>query len=325
MLVVVALGGNALLRRGQQLTVEEQRASAAFAARSVAALAAEHHVVVTHGSGPQVGLLALQAAAFKDVPSYPLDVLDAESEGMVGYLFEQELGRHMAPDRLATLQTRIVVDPNDPAFARPTELVGALYDGFEAERLARARRWTIGRDNGGWRRVVASPRPTAIVELPTIRILVDHGVTVLCAGGGAIPVAPTATGDLRGIEAVVDLDLTAALLATALDADALLLLTDTDAVYADWGTDAARPLGATTVGELHSLRLPAGSMGPKVDAVCTFVDQGGWLGGIGAVGDAAAILRVEAGTRLGPAVGTGDHTAAAGRFGSTPPRLTRKP
>ncbi len=319
MLVVVALGANALLRRGQRLTVEAQRANVEFAARAVAGIAAEHHVVVTHGTGPQVGLLALQDAAFREVPSYPLDVIDAESEGMVGYLLEQELGRHIPKDKLATLLTQVVVDPDDPAFARPTRPVGPLYDGLEAERLARSRRWTIGCDRGGWRRVVASPRPTAIVELPTIRILVDHGITVICAGGGGIPVAPTATGDLQGVEAVVDKDLTAALLATGLDADALLLLTDADGVYADRGTDDAEPLAGTTVDELRSLRLQAGSMGPKGDAACSFVEHGGWLAGIGALGDAAAILRGEAGTRLGPAIRTGPEAMAASGWESTPP------
>jgi carbamate kinase len=298
MLIVVALGGNALIRRGEELTVEVQRSNAAVAARSVAELAAEHHLVVTHGNGPQVGLLALQNAAYRDVPSYPLDVLDAESEGMVGYLLEQELSRHLPPDRLATLLTQVTVDTGDPAFDRPSKPVGPLYDGIEAERLARAHGWTIVADSGGWRRAVASPRPVGIVELPTIRILVDHGITVICAGGGGIPVAPTAIGDLRGVEAVIDKDLAAARLATDLDADALLLLTDVDGVYADWGTAQARRLGASSLDELRSLPLAAGSIGPKVEAICSFIEGGGWLAGIGSLADAPAILRGDAGTRL---------------------------
>jgi carbamate kinase len=191
-----------------------------------------------------------------------------------------------------------VIDPDDPAFERPTKPVGPLYDPVEAERLARARGWSIAPDGSGWRRVVSSPRPRSIVELPTIRILVDHGVTVICVGGGGIPVAPGAAGYLRGVEAVIDKDLAAAQLAVDLDADALLLLTDVDAVYADWGTVNARPLHDTTVEELRALSLPAGSMAPKVEAVCTFVERGGWLGAIGSLSDAAAILRGEAGTRL---------------------------
>jgi len=298
MLVVVALGGNALLRRGQPLAADVQRANIEVAARAVAAIAAEHHVVLTHGNGPQVGLLALQNAAYTEVPAYPLDVLDAESEGMVGYVLEQELGRHLPPDRLATLLTQIVVDPDDPAFAHPTKPVGPLYDRVEAERLAHRLGWSIAPDGDRWRRVVPSPRPRSIVELATIRILVDRGVTVICAGGGGIPVVPTRAGHLRGVEAVIDKDLAAARLAIELDADALLLLTDVDAVYAGWGTPTARPLHDTSVDELRTLPLPAGSMGPKVEAICAFVEQGGWLGAIGSLSDAASILRGEAGTRV---------------------------
>jgi carbamate kinase len=298
MLVVVALGGNALLRRGEPLDADVQRANVAVAARAVAAIATEHHLVLTHGNGPQVGLLALQNAAYTEVPSYPLDVLDAETEGMVGYMLEQELGRHLPPDRLATLLTQVVVDPDDAAFDRPTKPVGPLYDRMEAERLAHRLGWSIARDGQAWRRVVPSPRPRSIVELPTIRVLVDHGVTVICAGGGGIPVVPTAPGHLRGVEAVVDKDLAAARLAMELDADALLLLTDVDAVYTGWGTPTTRPLHDTTVDELRALPLPAGSMGPKVEAICSFVEQGGWLGAVGSLSDAAPILRGEAGTRV---------------------------
>jgi carbamate kinase len=298
MLVVVALGGNALLRRGEPLDADVQCAHVAVAARAVAAIATEHHLVLTHGNGPQVGLLALQNAAYTEVPSYPLDVLDAETEGMVGYLLEQELGRHLPPDRLATLLTQVVVDPDDPAFDNPTKPVGPLYDRMEAERLAHRLGWSIARDGEAWRRVVPSPRPRSIVELPTIRILVDHGVTVTSAGGGGIPVVPTPAGHLCGVEAVIDKDLAAARLAMELDADALLLLTDVDAVYTGWGTPAARPVHDTTVDELRALPVPAGSMGPKVEAICSFVEGGGWLGAIGSLSDAAPILRGVAGTRV---------------------------
>jgi carbamate kinase len=299
MLVVIALGGNALLRLREPLSVDAQRANVAPAARALAKIAAEHHVVLTHGNGPRVGLLATQNTAYAGVPSYPLDVLDDESENMMGDLLEQELSHHLPPDRLATLLTQVVVDRDDPAFDHPTTAVGPLYDGIEAERLARARGWTVVPDGGAWRRVVPSPRPRSIVELPALRILVDHGVTVICAGGGGIPVASTVAGLLRGVEAVVDNDLAASLLARQLDADALLLLTDVDGVYTDWATSGARRLGHTSVGELRSLSLPAGSMGPKVEAICAFVEGGGWLGAIGSLDDAAAILRAEAGTRVG--------------------------
>lgn len=298
MLVVVALGGNALLRRGEPLDAAVQRANVKVAAEAVAEIAAEHRVVLTHGNGPQVGLLALQNEAYTDVAAYPLDVLDAETEGMVGYLLEQELGRHLPRERLATLLTQVIVDPDDPAFSNPTKFVGPVYEGRDARFLAHERGWTVAPDGDQWRRVVPSPEPRRIVELATLRLLVDHGVTVTCAGGGGIPVVPDGLGGLRGVEAVIDKDLAAALLATELRADALVLLTDVDGVYADWGTAEARPIRETTPGALRALDLPAGSMGPKVEAVCRFVEAGGRLAAIGALGDAASILTGGAGTIL---------------------------
>ena len=298
MLVVVALGGNALLRRGEPLDAAVQRANVKVAAEAVAEIAAEHRVVLTHGNGPQVGLLALQNEAYTDVAAYPLDVLDAETEGMVGYLLEQELGRHLPRERLATLLTQVIVDPDDPAFTYPTKFVGPVYEARDARFLAHERGWTVAPDGDDWRRVVPSPEPRRIVELDTIRLLVDHGVTVTCVGGGGIPVVPDGLGGLRGVEAVIDKDLAAALLATELQADALLLLTDVDAVYAGWGTAEARPIRQTTPQALRALDLPAGSMGPKVEALCRFVEAGGRLAAIGALGDAASILTGGAGTIL---------------------------
>jgi carbamate kinase len=298
MLVVVALGGNALLRRGERLDAAVQRANVKTAAEAIAELARDHRVVLTHGNGPQVGLLSLQNDAYEEVDAYPLDVLDAESEGMVGYVIEQELGRHLPPERLATLLTQIVVDPDDPAFAHPTKFVGPVYDADEARSLAAERGWTVAPDGPHWRRVVPSPEPKRIVEIQTIRILVDHDVTVTCAGGGGIPVAPDGLGGLRGVEAVIDKDLSASLLATALDADALVLLTDVDAVYTAWATPHQEAIHQTTAAELRSLDLPPGSMGPKVEAVCRFVENGGRLAAIGALDQAAAIVRGEAGTSV---------------------------
>jgi carbamate kinase len=296
MLVVVALGGNALLRRGEPMDAAVQRANVKVAAAAVAEIAESHGVVVTHGNGPQVGLLALQNEAYPEVEAYPLDVLDAESEGMVGYLIEQELGCHLPRERLATLLTQVVVDPLDPAFAEPTKPIGPRYEARDARFLAHDRGWAIAQDGDAWRRVVPSPEPKAIVELHTIRTLVHHGITVTCAGGGGIPVVPDGLNGLRGVEAVIDKDLSAALLAHQLGADALLLLTDVDAVYEGWGTPTARRLTVTTPAALRSLDLPAGSMGPKVEAACRFVEGGGRLAGIGALADAATILRGEAGT-----------------------------
>ncbi|HEX7165564.1 MAG TPA: carbamate kinase [Acidimicrobiales bacterium] len=301
MLVVIALGGNALLRRGEPLDAATQRVNAKVAAESVAEVARDHDVVLTHGNGPQVGLLALQNAAYPDVTPYPLDVLGAETEGMVGYLLEQELSDHVVQDRIAVLLTQVVVNASDPAFGHPTKFVGPVYDEASAKRLAAERGWTVAPDGPRWRRVVPSPEPGRIVELRTIRLLVQHRVLVICAGGGGIPVVEDANG-LRGVEAVVDKDLVAALLAAQLGADALLLLTDVDAVYEGWGTPAASAIRRATPEQLRSLGAAAGSMGPKVEAAARFVEQRGGVAGIGALDDAAAILRGEAGTSVTGAI-----------------------
>jgi carbamate kinase len=297
-LAVVALGGNALARRGEPLEVGVQRANVEVAARVIAEIAAGHRVVVTHGNGPQVGLLALQNEAYRDVAPYPLDVLDAESEGMVGYLLEQELGRHLPRRRLATLLTQVVVNRQDPSFGRPTKPVGPVYAESVAKALAGRRGWRVAPDGRGWRRVVPSPEPRRIIELDTIRLLVDHGVTVTCAGGGGIPVIADGVGGLRGVEAVIDKDLVAALLAVELRADLLVLLTDVDGVFEGWGTEDARLIRSTTPAELRALDLPAGSMGPKVEAVCRFVERRGGVGAIGALADGERVARGEAGTAV---------------------------
>jgi carbamate kinase len=299
MLVVVALGGNALLRRGQPADVTAQRANVTTAVEAIAELAAEHDVVVTHGNGPQVGLLALQGEAYTDVTPYPLDVLGAETEGMIGYLLDQELVNRLGGHRqVATLLTQVIVDADDPAFTRPEKFIGPIYDDDAAHGLASARGWAIAPDGRYWRRVVASPAPRSIVELRTIRILLDAGVVVVCAGGGGIPVVVGRDGRLRGVEAVVDKDRAAALLAEGLGAHALLMLTDVEAVQAGYGTPDARPLTDVHPDELAELAFAPGSMGPKIDAACQFADRTGRMAGIGALADAAAILRGERGTRV---------------------------
>ena len=295
MLVVVALGGNALLRRGEKLDVAVQRANVETAVAAIAELAREHDIVVTHGNGPQVGLLALQGEAYTGTDPYPLDVLGAESEGMIGYLLDQELTNRLNGRQVATLLTQVIVDAGDPAFGRPDKFIGPVYDDTKAHRLATERGWAIKSDGRHWRRVVPSPEPTAIVELATIRLLVDTGVLVVCAGGGGIPVAVDRDGRLRGVEAVVDKDRAAALLAEGLQAQALLLLTDVDAVKLD-----GEPLGEITAEALRQHTFAPGSMGPKVDAACRFAQRTGGLAGIGALADAAAILRGEKGTRVRP-------------------------
>jgi carbamate kinase len=296
--VVVALGGNALIRRGERAEAANQRANIVRAVRAVAALAHRDEVVVTHGNGPQVGLLALQAEAYRDVAPYPLDVLGAESEGMIGYLLEQELMNALPGRPVASLLTQVSVDAADPAFAEPSKPIGPVYDEPAGKRLAAERGWALAPDGHGVRRVVASPMPLAILELATIRLLIGAGVLVVCAGGGGIPVTITAEGAIHGVEAVVDKDRAAALLAEQLGADALLLLTDVPRVVAGWGTDAAVELGHATPTELRDLTFPVGSMGPKVEAACRFAERTGGLAAIGALDDAEAILAGHAGTQI---------------------------
>ncbi|HVY98593.1 MAG TPA: carbamate kinase [Dongiaceae bacterium] len=299
MLVVAALGGNALLKRGEKLSVENQRANVKKAAAALAAtVRAGHRLVVTHGNGPQVGLLALQAASGPADGQYPLDVLGAESEGMIGYLIEQEL-RNALPDRrlFATLLTQSVVDPDDPAFKTPTKPIGPIYDAATARRLAAERGWAIAPDGAHWRRVVASPKPIEILESTEIAFLAANEAIVICAGGGGIPVARSAGGMLHGVEAVVDKDLASALLARRLRADRLLLLTDVAAVYRDYGRPEARAIARAAPDALRKLDFAAGSMGPKVEASAGFADAGG-IAAIGRLEDAAELLAGTAGTQI---------------------------
>jgi carbamate kinase len=304
MRVVVALGGNALLRRGEPLTAENQRANARLACEALAPVALEHELVVSHGNGPQVGLLALQGAAYTEVPGYPLDLLGAQTEGMIGYLIQQELGNVLPFEKhLATLLTQIEVDPKDPAFDNPTKPIGPVYTAEEAEKLAAEKGWTFKPDGDSMRRVVPSPLPQRIFGLETIEVLLDEGAVVICAGGGGIPVMYTdeavpAGRRLVGIEAVIDKDLASALLAEQLKADLLVIATDVDAVYVDHGTPAARPLGRVTPQELAGLGFPAGSMGPKVEAARRFVEHTGGEAVIGSLVDIDAIVEGRAGTRV---------------------------
>ena len=299
MRIVAALGGNALLRRGERSDIATQRANMHAAASAIAALARQQHeLIVTHGNGPQVGLLALQAAAYPSGGEQPLDVLGAESEGLIGYMLELELANALPQRRVATLLTQTVVSAEDPAFRRPTKPVGPVYAFDEATELARQRGWAIARDGESWRRVVPSPQPQRIVEVEAIRLLAASGVLVICVGGGGVPVVVDEHGFYRGVEAVIDKDLAAAELATALGADLLLLLTDVGAVMADWGTPQARPLGQTTVAQLRAGDFAEGSMGPKVEAICRFVEGGGARAAIGALADACALAEGRAGTQV---------------------------
>jgi carbamate kinase len=297
MRVVVALGGNALLRRGERPDADAQRANVKAAVAALAPLAQEHELVVTHGNGPQVGLLALQSVADPALSSpYPLDVLGAETEGMIGYLIAQELENQLPGRQVATLLTQTLVAPDDPGFANPTKFVGPVLTREQAQHLAAERGWAVAADDGHWRRVVASPEPKRVIEIKTIRLLVESGVLVVCSGGGGIPVVRTDSGALRGVEAVIDKDRAAAVLAEALEADALLLLTDVAAVMRHWDTPEAHEITSARPDELRAEEFAPGSMAPKVEAVCRFVERTGGLGAIGALEDAEAILAGEAGT-----------------------------
>jgi carbamate kinase len=302
MRIVVALGGNALLRRGEPADAATQRENVVEAVESLAGLAAEHELVITHGNGPQVGLLALQGEAYRRVKPYPLDVLGAESEGMIGYLLDQELVNGLGGRPVATLLTQVIVDADDPAFSSPTKFIGPIYDDGEAEALAAERGWSMRRDGRTWRRVVPSPQPRSIVELSTIRLLMQAGVLVVCVGGGGIPVVVDRDGRLRGVEAVIDKDRAAALLAHGLEADALLLLTDVSAIERNYGTSDAAPIAEATPSELRALGLPDGSMGPKAEAAAWFAETTGGRAAIGALAEAAAVLVGHSGTTVAPRV-----------------------
>ena len=299
MLVVAALGGNALLQRGQPLTAQVQRENVKVAARALADIVkAGHQLVITHGNGPQVGLLALQNDAYTPGESYPLDVLGAQTAGMIGYLIEQEMEnalQHSCP--IVTLLTQVVVDLNDPAFSNPTKYIGPLYSQAQAEQRGVKSGWQIAQDGDKWRRVVASPQPLEIPDLQVLQLLVAQGAVVICNGGGGIPVVRDANNHLQGIEAVIDKDLSSAFLAKQLGADALLLLTDVEAVYQGFGTPEAQPLSTLTIAESHELNLPAGSMGPKINAACSFAESGGFSA-IGRLSEALALLSGQAGTHI---------------------------
>jgi carbamate kinase len=295
--IVAALGGNALLRRGETADAAPQLRHVAEAVPALAGIACRHSLVVTHGNGPQVGLLALESSADRGLTTpYPLDTLGAETQGMIGYWIARELGNALPAREVVAVVTQTVVDTGDPAFRTPTKFVGPAYDAARAEQLAGERGWQVRTDGSVWRRVVPSPEPCDIVELPAIRRLVADGVVVVAAGGGGIPVARRGDGALYGVEAVVDKDLAAAWMAVALNADLLLLLTDVDAVYADYGTPAARRLGRVTADELRRYAFPAGSMGPKVEAACRFVTATGGRAVIGALSEVDALVAGRAGT-----------------------------
>jgi carbamate kinase len=301
MRVVVALGGNALLKRGEPMTADAQRGNVRQAAPALAAVAGRHQLVLSHGNGPQVGLLALQAAAYDEVEAYPLDVLGAQTEGMIGYVLEQELGNLLPIEvPFATILTMIEVDPADPAFKDPTKFVGPVYTKPQADQLAGEKGWVFKPDGDSWRRVVPSPEPRRIFEIRPIRWLLDKDVVVICAGGGGVPTMylPDGQRTLAGVEAVIDKDLASQLLAREVGADLFVMATDVDGVYTGWGTPTQRRLGRVTPSELRELPFPAGSMGPKVEAAIRFVEATGNRAAIGGLNKIEAIVDGDAGTQV---------------------------
>lgn len=304
MRIVVALGGNALLRRGQPMTVANQRANVRIAAEALAPVALEHELVITHGNGPQVGLLALQGAAYHPDDAFPLDVLGAETEGLIGYLIEQELGNLLPFDKpLATLLTMVEVNHDDPAFADPTKFVGPLYDQAAAAQLAATKGWVVKQDGDAWRRVVPSPEPQRIFELRPVKWLLEQGAVVIAAGGGGIPTMYVpGTRTLVGVEAVVDKDRASALLAIEVAADQFVVATEADAIYVDWATPQQRAIRQATPEALADIGFPAGSMGPKVEAACAFVHTTGNPALVGALDRIPALLARDGGTAVVPNV-----------------------
>jgi len=314
MRIVVALGGNALLQRSDPMTIEVQRHNVRVAAEAIAPLTAEHSVIVVHGNGPQVGLLALQADAYKGAEPYPLDVLDAGTQGMIGYLIQQELRNVLPPERpVVTVLTMITVDQDDPAFANPTKFVGPGYAKDAASELATLKGWAFRRDGTTWRRVVPSPQPRQVLEIEPIRWLIDRGCVVVCAGGGGIPTMNSSgAGSLAGVEAVIDKDFASELLAENIGAELFIMATDVDGVYVDFGTPGQRRLVDVTPEELAAQDFPAGSMGPKVEAATRFATNTGGRAAIGSLADIAGIVAGVAGTNVATRVTAAAEPAAGG-------------
>jgi len=299
--IVVALGGNALLKRSEPMTAEAQRSNVRIAAKALAPIAEKYNLVLAHGNGPQVGLLALQAAAYTEVEPYPLDVLGAQTQGMIAYMIEQELGNLLPFEKpIATILTMTEVDPKDPAFDNPTKFVGPQYPKDQADRLKAEKGWAFKMDGELWRRVVASPEPKQIFELDPIKWLVEKGAVVICTGGGGIPTAylPDGTRTLVGSESVIDKDLASGLLASQLGADIFIMATDAPGVCTDWGTPQQALLRSVTPDELDRHEFAAGSMGPKVDAACRFARSTGNRAAIGSLEDIELIVAGEAGTSI---------------------------
>jgi carbamate kinase len=301
MRIVTALGGNALLRRGQPMTAENQRANIRIAAEALAPIARKHELVISHGNGPQVGLLALQASSYNETEVYPLDVLGAQTEGMIGYLIEQELGNILPFEQpFASILTMVEVDINDPAFKNPTKPIGPVFEEEEAKKLIKEKKWVMKKEGDKWRRFVPSPIPQRIFEMRPIKWLLDKGTIVICTGGGGIPTVYNDERKLTGADVVIDKDYAGALLAKELEADLYVMATDTDAVYTDWGTPEARALRNVSYQDLKNEDFDSGSMGPKVISACWFAEKTGKKAAIGSLTDLEKIVAGEKGTIISP-------------------------
>mgnify|MGYP001102969819 FL=1 len=299
MRIVIALGGNALLRRGEDMTAENQRKNIQIAVSALAPIAEQNELVISHGNGPQVGLLSLQSAAYKEVEEYPLDILGAQTQGMIGYMIEQELGNILPIEvPITSILTMVEVDPDDPAFNNPTKPIGPVYNKEEAEALKNDKGWEIKKDGEYWRRVVASPIPHRIFELRPIHWLLEKNTVVICAGGGGIPTIYNKEGNLEGVEVVIDKDRASSLLAFELEADILIMATDTDGVYSNWGTEEEKLISKTTPEEIRKYEFDKGSMGPKVEAACSFIERSGQRAVIGSLTDIEGMVNGTAGTQF---------------------------
>ena len=299
MRIVIALGGNALLRRGEAMTAQNQRNNIRIAAESLAPVVEQNELVISHGNGPQVGLLSLQSAAYKEVEEYPLDILGAQTEGMIGYMIEQELGNLLPIEvPIASILTMVEVDPEDPAFQNPTKPIGPIYSEQEAKKLRNEKNWDVKPDGEYWRRVVPSPEPHRIFESRPIHWLLEKGTVVICAGGGGIPTIFNKEGKLEGVEVVIDKDRASSLLAFELDADLLIMATDTDGVYLDWGTESEKIISKITPEEIRNYKFDEGSMGPKVEAACSFVERSGQRAVIGSLKDIEGMVNGTIGTQF---------------------------
>lgn len=297
--LVIALGGNALLQRGAVLSAENQYQSISLIADAIGKLAKKYRIAIVHGNGPQVGLLALQNLAYRDVPPYPLDILVAESQGMIGYMLAQQLGAFHPAQPVSTLLTRVLVDSEDPAYQQPSKFIGPVYDPQQQAELEQKYGWSMKLDGKYLRRVVPSPEPKKILDIEAINLLLAKNHIVICNGGGGVPMVASNEG-MVGSEAVIDKDLASALLAEALDADHLVILTDADAVYQHWGTPQQKAIRSATTKELAPMAVADGSMGPKIMAVSRFVQLSGKVAHIGALADIESVLAGTSGTLITP-------------------------